>query len=168
MSWQGYWKRERGFTLVEVMTAIIIMGIVFAIASSTWFRVIESRRVDSATNQMVSELRRAHTSSINRLQDWKVDPQMNSRNYRVGPCSDPGVCAAALPITSERNLEAGTQIRPSGAGTVQRVVFEPNGEALITGAGCIRIAADDGAPWRDIEINELTSRIRIVTDAPCD
>ena len=33
MSRQGAWEDERGFTLVEVMITIIIMGIVFAIAS---------------------------------------------------------------------------------------------------------------------------------------
>ena len=47
---------------------------------------------------------------------------------------------------------------------VTRVVFEPNGEAQITGAGNIRIAAEDGAPCREIEINELTSRIRVSTN----
>ena len=70
---------------MEVMVTIIIMGIVFAIASSTWFGVVESRRVDSATNQMVSDLHLAHNSATNRLEDWKVDLQANSRNYRIGP-----------------------------------------------------------------------------------
>ena len=37
MGRHGVWKDERGFTLVEVMVVIIIMGIVFAIASSSWF-----------------------------------------------------------------------------------------------------------------------------------
>jgi hypothetical protein len=47
---------------------------------------------------------------------------------------------------------------------VEQVVFEPNGEAQITGAGCIRIAADDGSPYHEIEINPVTSRIRVLPD----
>ena len=39
MSRQGALEDERGFTLIEVMLTIVIMGIVFAIASSTWFGV---------------------------------------------------------------------------------------------------------------------------------
>jgi prepilin-type N-terminal cleavage/methylation domain-containing protein len=153
------WRHERGFTVIEVLVTIMIMGIVFAIASSTWFGVIESRRVDSATNQMVSELRRAHTSATNRLEDWKVDPQVNSGNYRIGPCAD-DPCAVPLPLASERSLEEGTQFRPA----VVKVVFEPNGEAQITGVGNIQIAADDGSPCHEIEVNSVTSRIMAINN----
>lgn len=65
--WEEPWEDGRGFTLVEVMVTIILMGIVFAIASSTWFGVVESRRVDSATNQIASDLRLANATATNRL-----------------------------------------------------------------------------------------------------
>ena len=165
MTLHGFWQSERGFTLVEVMTTILIMGILAAVAMSFWWPVVEGRRVDSATNQVVSDLRRAHTNSINRLEDWKVDPQVNSGNYRIGPCVD-DPCAAPLPLASERSLEEDSEFRPSGANTVEEVVFEPNGEARITGAGNrIRIAADDGSPCHEIEVNTITSRIEVSPNA---
>lgn len=37
MSRKGAWNDERGFTLVEVLFTIIIMGVVLAIASSSGF-----------------------------------------------------------------------------------------------------------------------------------
>src|SRR5215203_955981 len=97
MSRQVALEDERGFTLVEVMITIIIMGIVFAIASSTWFKVAESRRVDSATNQVVADLRLAHTQATNHLTDSNfvvpadtvpagVDPLST---YQVGPPEGP-------------------------------------------------------------------------------
>jgi prepilin-type N-terminal cleavage/methylation domain-containing protein len=49
-------SEERGFTLPEVLITIVIMGIVFAIASSSWFSTIERRAVDT-TNQLVADLR---------------------------------------------------------------------------------------------------------------
>lgn len=58
---------ERGFTLPEVLITIVIMGILFAIASSTWFGVVESRAVDSAANQLAADMRLAHGSAANRL-----------------------------------------------------------------------------------------------------
>ena len=64
---QGAWREERGFTLVEVLLVIIFVGIVMAIASSLWFGAVESRRVDSATNQLAADLRQAHSKAINRL-----------------------------------------------------------------------------------------------------
>ncbi len=63
---------EQGFTLAEVMIVIVLMGIVFAIASSSWLGVVESRRVDSATNQLAADLRLAHTSATNQLASWRV------------------------------------------------------------------------------------------------
>ena len=166
---QGFWQSERGFTLVEVLVTILIMGIVFAIASSTWFGLVENRRVEGATNQMVSELRRAHSSATNRLENWQVDPRppgdtspSRARNYRIGPCADP--CEAPLPDGSPGgSLQEGT-LFPAGMSGA-RVVFEPNGDAQITGAGNIQVAADDGAPCHEIEINEATSRVRVIRNA---
>ena len=155
----GFWQSERGFTLIEVLVTIIIMGIVFGIASSFWFGVVESRRVDSAANQMVSELHFAHNSATNRLEDWRVNLQANSGTFSIGRCP----AEPCDPPLQERSLEEGTEVRPSAAGMVERVVFEPNGDAQITGGGDrIRIAAEDGAPCHDIEINEATSRVRVI------
>jgi prepilin-type N-terminal cleavage/methylation domain-containing protein len=141
---------ERGFTLIEVLVTIIILGIVFAIATSTWFGVVESRRVDSATNQMVSDLRLAHTSATNRLAPWRVQCVSGSANYQIGP--DGGTL-------SSRSLPEGTQL----AGDVSAVVFKPSGEAQITGTGNITVAADDGNPTHVIQVNAVTSRIKVVS-----
>src|SRR5215204_2460821 len=89
MSRQGTWKDERGFTLVEVIITIILMGIVFAIASSMWFGAIESRRVDSATNQLVADLRRAHTRAINRLAYQTVTLSTESSEYTMTGAAAP-------------------------------------------------------------------------------
>ena len=74
------WERDNGFTLPEVLIVIVLLALVFAIATSTWFGVVESRRVDSATNQMVSELRLAHTTATNRLVSWRVQWTSGSAN----------------------------------------------------------------------------------------
>ncbi len=151
----GFRESERGFTLPEVLIVIVLMGILFAIASSTWFGTIESRRVDSATNQVVSDLRRAHTSATNRLAPWRVQWSSDSANYQIGSGSSTGFVGTP----SSRSLEEGTKL----TGTVTAVVFQPNGTAEITGSGNITVAAEDGNPTHVIEINTITSRIKIVS-----
>lgn len=160
MSRQGDWKDERGFTLIEVMVTIIVMGIVFAIASSTWFRVVESRRVDSATKQVVADLRLAHTSATNRLEDWRVEMDADTPSYRIYR-KDPAT--GNFTLVSSSSLPERTEFLPTMG--VSAIVFKPTGGAQITGAGGIKLAADDGDPCRVIEVNSVTSRTRVSTSA---
>ena len=158
---RGLWQQERGFSLMELVWVIIIMGILGAVAVPLWFGAVESRKVDSAMNQVVADLRRAHTNATNRLQNWQVDllpPGDPATNYRMGPCVDP--CANPIPPPS-LSLEQGTRFQPGMAGG--RVVFEADGESRSNLAGnIIRVASADGSPCRQIEINTVTSRIEVL------
>lgn len=145
-------RDERGFTLPEVLITIVLMGIVFAIASSTWFGTVESRRVDSATNQLAADLRLAHTSATNQLNDYQVVvPAADSSTYQIGPSG--GTLAA-------RTLPDGTVI---AAATT--IVFKSSGAAEVTsGAGSpITIKSSTNASNdHAVEFNTATSRIRVV------
>ena len=157
-------RDERGFTLPEVLIVIVIMGIVLAIASGSWFGLVENRRVESATNQMVSDLRLAHTRATNRLENWQLDvrpPGGTNTEYRIGPCADP--CEAPLPNSlPSRSLEKGSVFPPGMSGA--KVVFKPDGAAAFP-PGNIQVAAVDGSPCNVININEATSRIGVIRNA---
>ena len=173
MTRYGYWQSERGFTLIEVLIIIAVMMIVLTAASSTWFNAVESRRVDSSTNQMVAELRRAHTNSTNRLEDWQVDPrppgdQINS--YRIGPCEGPcGGAELSTPLLYLDECGADcppeTMFPPAMSGV--RVTFYPDGGAQFfgTGGNIIQVAAADGLPCRQIQVNTVTSRVEVLPNA---
>jgi len=161
----GALEDERGFTLVEVLITIVIMGLVFAIASSTWFKVAESRRVDSATNQVVADLRLAHSQATNRLVDSSfIIPSASSTNYQVGPAGSletktlPGddqgtpktkiIVAAAAPTTIAFKADGGAQITPSPPGNIAFTVA-----ALNCNPPC--------NPSHTIQVNTVTSRIQV-------
>jgi type IV fimbrial biogenesis protein FimT len=141
---------EGGFTLPEVLIVIVLMGIVLGIASSTWFGLVESRRVDSATNQVVSDLRLAHTRATNRLTNYEVRLTASSTSYQVGP----------PPALETRTLPDDTTVDPT-----LTIVFTPDGAVSATPSGSpitFKVRSTDGAPDRDIEINTATSRVRVV------
>jgi prepilin-type N-terminal cleavage/methylation domain-containing protein len=158
---RGFWQSERGFTLVEVMTTITILGVLAAVAMSSWFGVVESRRVDSATNEVVSELRRAHTSATTRLDDWQVVLDLGTDNYQVGPAGGP---LSSRSLVREE-MEEGEPPPVVLTGEITAVEFQADGEATITGTGNIQVAADDGSPCHEIEVNTVTSRIEVSTNA---
>jgi prepilin-type N-terminal cleavage/methylation domain-containing protein len=184
-----FWQSERGFTFVEVMTTIIIMGILATVAMSFWFGVVEGRRVDSATNQVVSDLRLAHTSATTRLGTATF---VFSNTGAVVTCN--GVSADYCLV---RPTGAGTESIPGNlpdrtemtspnlladilGGPTSTIEFAADGSAeglgtlgLVAGvtdncppgtpAGVprIQIASDDGNPAHCITFNPATSRIEI-------
>lgn len=52
-----------GFTLIEVMVVVILMGVLFAIAAPNWVAFINQQRVGSARNQVSQAIRSAQTQA---------------------------------------------------------------------------------------------------------
>ncbi len=166
MSEQVAREGERGFTMLELLLVIIVMGILFAIASSTWFGAIESRRVDSATSQLAADLRQAHSKAINRLQPQTVTLTTGSSQYTMTGVANP----------VDLDEESGANVVVVNTGVT--VAFCPNGSAEIPPATPVCSAAPSGPattitvglppnptlqdPNHTIQINPVTSRIRIV------
>ena len=155
----GLVKNERGFTLPEVMITIVFIGIVMAIASSTWFGVVESRRVDSAANQLAADLRLAHIRATNRLENWQVVLTHNSSSYQFGS-------AAALQNRTYCGAEgcgsSDPRVNISGGGTAT-ITFRSNGSASVAPSGSTTFTVTvDGNPSRNVELTPATSRIKIV------
>ncbi len=146
---QGFWQSERGFSLMELVFVIIIMGIVFAIASSTWFGAVEDRRVDSGTNQLAADLRQAHSRATNRLADQTVTLTAGNSEY-VLPSGD----SVDLDDDEDEDL-----VSVAAASTI---VFKGDGSAQVTGANPITVRATDNTNNNHtIGINLVTSRIKI-------
>ena len=149
MSWREALKDEHGFTLIEVLITIVLIGMVMAIASSTWFGAIESRRVDSATNQLVSDLRLAHSKATNRLLPQTVELSAGSSEYVTG--------------TGNRDLDDASDDDLVSVEEDSTIVFSPDGGAQVTGANPIRVQStnDTTNKFHRIDVNTVTSRIKI-------
>ncbi len=161
----------------EVLIVIALMGILFAIASSSWFGVVKSRAVDAAANQVASDLRLAHTRATNQLVDWGVTTDLSSYpglTLPVGiPSGDyyllriPSSGVLALSDITARNLPeegAETEIDPS---TPLALRFHPNGSVEAVGTGVttvqVHLAGEpyNSNPRHNIEVNPATSRVKI-------
>ena len=151
---------QSGFTLPEATIVIVLLGIVLAVASGSWLGTIEGRRVDSAANQMVSDLRLAHNTATNRLTTWRVQLDPGAASYSVGPAGG---------SLSARPLPEGSGLAPTNAAVVAIEFGAAGGARAVDAAGNtvaggaeITVAAEDGSPGRVVRVNTVTSRVELV------
>jgi type IV fimbrial biogenesis protein FimT len=165
VSRQAALEDECGFTLVEVMITIVLMGIVFAIATPTWFAFIESRRVDSATNQLAADLRLAHTTATNRLVPQEVNLTAGSSEYSMT-----GFPPRDLDDDAGHEVAVATTVDiafcPDGSAEIPPTEPDVCSVGAVGGPTTITVAAADGAPSHTIEVNTVTSRIQIDPPTP--
>jgi len=160
------------------------MGIVFAIASSTWFGIVESRRVDSATNQVLADLRLAHSTATNRLAVAQVQFSSTGAPVTCGSTSADYCLVQSGSPSRPRSFESdNVQLTSPNlliAGGASVVEFQSSGSASTPGAtlgtvtgvtdncpagtptGVTRLQVTvDGDPAHCITFNTATSRIKI-------
>jgi len=136
---------QRGFTIVELMTVLVIVGVLAAVAMPSFKAILINQRLAATTGDLVSALNIARAEAIKQSQTVKVTP--------VGSDWDKG-----WKVTSESTtaaLRTYEKLDPSimrdtslGDGFSNAVTYDPNGFArdAITGkfggSGCLTFKAE--------------------------
>ena len=186
------WRDERGFTLHELLVVIAILGILIVIGIIVFLGLLESWRVEAATNQLKADVRLAHTSATNQLTDWRVvlvpdkgDEDEGPDYYLVKllapyPATSPPVVDPATPPkprTFPANVKVmniagsidtgagGWAVPPTVAGHTRTVEFNTDGTMRFYGgvSGSTCVTVDSN-PQNKLTVLAATSRVKTRAD----
>ncbi|MGG6270214.1 pilus assembly FimT family protein [Leptolyngbya sp. AN03gr2] len=96
-----------GFTLIEVLVTVVLIGILFAIAAPNWVAFINQQRVGSARNQVAQAIRTAQSEAQRTKSSRAIvfDNNNNQPRYAIVPAPDNPSSSTRIAIADIRNWE---------------------------------------------------------------
>ncbi len=86
-------RKDKGFTLVEMMVVIAIMAILSAIAVPNYYSYAAGMKLRSASRDLYSTLQKTRMNAIRQHTRWAVE--FTSSTYRVLNCGPDNVCGGS-------------------------------------------------------------------------
>ena len=118
-------QNNAGFTLLELMIVVAIVGIVAAFAVPSYQNMIERNRLKQAAGSLLSDMQHARTEAIKRSQDIFVSRTTGNNGAWCYGVSTAACNCAATPSTC-------TLKTISGAGFPQTNLSSPNGNSTFS------------------------------------
>jgi len=131
---------NRGFSLIELMCALVITGIVLAIATPGFGKFRSTMSLKQANAQVLQDVRRARQLAITRHAPVVVSfgnpPAVaNITSYKIHVDTNGDNLVQSGEMVTLKNLPAGTQLTTVSLTPVDSLRFDSAGLLLLTAAG---------------------------------
>jgi general secretion pathway protein H len=142
--------RARGFTLLEMLAVILLIGIATAAVSFSVSQGLASARVRAASSELAGALRATRAQAIVHSEERNFDVDTRANTYRGARPKD-----VTLPEGLRISITSAKQDRPNDH--TGRIRFFPDGSS--TGG---RITLQSGRRQWHVNVSWLTGEVRVV------
>ncbi len=129
-------RRQHGFSLLELLATITIVGILLAIAVPSFRDVIRRNQVSSASNELLAAMSYARTEAISRGQIVSICPSADGAKCTVGgKAYEPGWLVYTYPAgaaSANKAYASATDILLRATGARAGVSVQEKGGTVIT------------------------------------
>ncbi len=124
-------QSDRGFTLIELMVAIIIVGIIAAIASPNFIGLLSRIKINNALEELLGAIKETQRLAMRSGNNCRIniDPNTNILNATTNECS-----------LNTRKIDEDITIRTNLSGSTPNISFSQKGTT--TKAGTIVLSSD--------------------------
>lgn len=167
---EGVIVKNKGFTLVEMMIVIGLIGILSAVAMLYVPGMLDSYKVRGAMRALFSDMQMARLRAIKEGKDFAVE--FSGNTYCVKSQGTPsgwtdGCATIEDTIIKTVNLASDYSGITMSTGTLIRDKFYSNGKAGYDGAAAGTVTITKGSRTQSICLTTGTGRIRIVDASTC-
>ena len=108
-------NRDRGFTMIEVLVVMIIVGILSAIAAPGWLGFVNNQRLNTAQSRVFSTLKDAQSTAkrSGSSTTFTINTDATNRTYVQTNRSQAQYFEAGVQISSVSKTDAFTPITPT-------------------------------------------------------
>ena len=137
-------KKHIGFTLIELMVAVAVVGVVVAIGMPSFGELLKNNRMVTQANTIIASLHQARSETINRGISVRIEPLVAGTDWSAGwqlridgsnPSDNDFVDTEDIVIRSYEALKQSTL-----TSTVTNIIYLPDGS--VSAAAVLTLIAD--------------------------